>query len=469
MASNGNVEKELNGVESENEDHDGCSSTEEYRQRLQEAKDHRAHTLVAGDKKLPFIECLYDAGGGAIPQNVNQPLKAHQLYMDFEMFDDNAPTRARIEPTTYAEVTSKWTSSIRFVPKMCVQQWRGPTIFPFFFKNFQVFPKPRCNRNLHDISLSPIGRSGSLPVDRPLFVRTSTPMRPTLSVTGSVDSLPSSSAQSIPKRPRTHLSVTQVLYPAAALGAPLMSPAMPTATFVNCGDSQASQSGAQGQKIKKEDWREMEMSIYESGGDETSFREVAEEKDICQEMAQAAFEEILHNKRQGESQYRFQLDRSLEACPSDALPIVFIPRKAELVLKYQDLDDNFLKRLEKGVEQTNFDYGNQTVESKLMITQLEIVAKKYEALKKEVEDEKKNQAQPVNKDNEKLVFVLEKLVHQLETSNQSLKNVIDSCYETICSNTFEVSRLGEVQREQAGELAKLQKTIEGYEFDATVS
>ncbi|ULT80098.1 hypothetical protein L3Y34_010587 [Caenorhabditis briggsae] len=386
--------------------------------------------------------------------------------------------------------------------------------------NFQVFPKPRCNRNLHDISLSPIGRSGSLPVDRPLFVRTSTPMRPTLSVTGSVDSLPSprhfdrrrrepselssaSSAQSIPKRPRTHLSVTQVLYPAAALGAPLMSPAMPTATFVNCGDSQASQSGAQlkicartgascmskcgqgcsdpanqcrrpiafikGQKIKKEDWREMEMSIYESGGDETSFREVAEEKDICQEMAQAAFEEILHNKRQGESQYRFQLDRSLEACPSDALPIVFIPRKAELVLKYQDLDDNFLKRLEKGVEQTNFDYGNQTVESKLMITQLEIVAKKYEALKKEVEDEKKNQAQPVNKDNEKLVFVLEKLVHQLETSNQSLKNVIDSCYETICSNTFEVSRLGEVQREQAGELAKLQKTIEGYEFDATVS
>ncbi|CAP39144.2 Protein CBG22582 [Caenorhabditis briggsae] len=155
--------------------------------------------------------------------------------------------------------------------------------------NFQVFPKPRCNRNLHDISLSPIGRSvssnlardhfriqnfqGSLPVDRPLFVRTSTPMRPTRSVTGSVDSLPSSSssdsdhflqprhfdrrrrepselssassAQSIPKRPRTHLSVTQALSPAAALGAPLMSPAMPTATFVNCGDSQASQSGAQ--------------------------------------------------------------------------------------------------------------------------------------------------------------------------------------------------------------------------------
>ncbi|PIC32620.1 hypothetical protein B9Z55_012883 [Caenorhabditis nigoni] len=88
-----------------------------------------------------------------------------------------------------------------------------------------------------------------------------------------------------------------------------------------------------GQKIKKEDWREMEMSIYESGGDETSFREVAEEKDISQEMAEAAFEEILHNKRQGESQYRIQLDRSLEACPSDALPFVFIP------CKYQNMED----------------------------------------------------------------------------------------------------------------------------------
>ncbi|ULT80097.1 hypothetical protein L3Y34_010586 [Caenorhabditis briggsae] len=108
---------------------EGMSSTEEYRQRLQEAKDHRAHTLVAGDKKLPFIECLYDAGGGAIPQNVNQPLKAHQLYMDFEMFDDNAPTRARIEPTTYAEVTSKWTSSIRFVPKMSPSEWRLESFF----------------------------------------------------------------------------------------------------------------------------------------------------------------------------------------------------------------------------------------------------------------------------------------------------------------------------------------------------
>ncbi|UMM39393.1 hypothetical protein L5515_016476 [Caenorhabditis briggsae] len=198
----------------------------EARRAFQKTMMVAAPPRIAGDNKLPFIECLYDAGGGAIPQSVNQPLKAHQLYMDFEMFDDNAPTRAQIEPTTYAEVTSKWTSSIRFVPKI-----------------------------------------------------------------------------------------------------------------------------------------------------------------------------------------------------------------AELELKYQDLDDDFLKRLEKGFEQTNFDYGNQTVESKLKITQLEIVAKKYEALKKEVEDEKKNQAQPVNKDKEKLVFVLEKLVHQLETSNQSLKNVIDSCYEAICSNT----------------------------------
>ncbi|CAO4372932.1 unnamed protein product [Caenorhabditis nigoni] len=88
-----------------------------------------------------------------------------------------------------------------------------------------------------------------------------------------------------------------------------------------------------GQKIKKEDWREMELSIYESGGDETSFREVAEEKEMSEEMAQAAFEEILHNKKQGESQYRIQLDRSLEACPSDALPIVFIP------CKYQNMED----------------------------------------------------------------------------------------------------------------------------------
>ncbi|UMM20134.1 hypothetical protein L5515_015487 [Caenorhabditis briggsae] len=71
-------------------------TTEEYRQRLQEAKDHRAHTLVAGDNKLPFIECLYDAGNGAIPQCVSQPPKAHQLYMVFEMFDDNPPTRAQI-------------------------------------------------------------------------------------------------------------------------------------------------------------------------------------------------------------------------------------------------------------------------------------------------------------------------------------------------------------------------------------
>ncbi|CAP27771.1 Protein CBG07802 [Caenorhabditis briggsae] len=71
-------------------------TTEEYRQRLQEAKDHRAHTLVAGDNKLPFIECLYDAGNGAIPQCVTQPPKAHQLYMVFETFDDNPPTRAQI-------------------------------------------------------------------------------------------------------------------------------------------------------------------------------------------------------------------------------------------------------------------------------------------------------------------------------------------------------------------------------------
>ncbi|CAO4366976.1 unnamed protein product [Caenorhabditis nigoni] len=71
-------------------------TTEEYRQLLQEAKDHRAHTLVAGDIKLPFLECLYDAGNGAIPQSVSQPPKAHQLHMVFEMFDDNPPTRAQI-------------------------------------------------------------------------------------------------------------------------------------------------------------------------------------------------------------------------------------------------------------------------------------------------------------------------------------------------------------------------------------
>ncbi|PIC11834.1 hypothetical protein B9Z55_028826 [Caenorhabditis nigoni] len=45
-------------------------TTEEYRKLLQEAKDHRAHTLVAGDYKLSFIECLYDAGNGTIPQSV---------------------------------------------------------------------------------------------------------------------------------------------------------------------------------------------------------------------------------------------------------------------------------------------------------------------------------------------------------------------------------------------------------------
>ncbi|CAO4386895.1 unnamed protein product [Caenorhabditis nigoni] len=71
-------------------------TTEEYRKLLQEAKDHRAHTLVAGDYKLSFIECLYDAGNGTIPQSVQQPPKAHQLHMIFEMFDDNPPTRAQI-------------------------------------------------------------------------------------------------------------------------------------------------------------------------------------------------------------------------------------------------------------------------------------------------------------------------------------------------------------------------------------
>ncbi|PIC32622.1 hypothetical protein B9Z55_012884 [Caenorhabditis nigoni] len=138
---------------------------------------------------------------------------------------------------------------------------------------FQVFAKPRCHRNLQDISMSPIGRSGSLPIDRPLFVRTSTPIRPTRSVTGSVDSLPSSSSsdgdhflqprqfdrrrresselssasssQSSSKRLRTHLPVTQVLSPAAALGAPLMSPAMPMSTSVGARDSQASPISAQ--------------------------------------------------------------------------------------------------------------------------------------------------------------------------------------------------------------------------------
>ncbi|CAO4383317.1 unnamed protein product [Caenorhabditis nigoni] len=75
------------------------------------------------------------------------------------------------------------------------------------------------------------------------------------------------------------------------------------------------------------------------------------------------------------------------------------------------VDDFERKLVTKDVElvkakeeiETNFDYGNQIVELKLKSTRLEIVAEKYEDLKKEVEDGKKNQAQPVSKDQEKLV------------------------------------------------------------------
>ncbi|UMM20083.1 hypothetical protein L5515_015443 [Caenorhabditis briggsae] len=143
---------------------------------------------------------------------------------------------------------------------------------------------------------------------------------------------------------------------------------------------------------------------------------------------------------------------------------------ANLKREFKDLDDSFLERLEKGVEETNFDYGNKLIEMETKNMKLEIIAKKYEELKKEVADEKDQAlaSKPGNKDQETLVFVLQKLVHQLEASNQSLRNVIDSCYEAICSETLKTAKVVEVQRKQDRDLEEQRETIKSYEFNATV-
>ncbi|PIC48281.1 hypothetical protein B9Z55_007317 [Caenorhabditis nigoni] len=96
---------------------------------------------------------------------------------------------------------------------------------------------------------------------------------------------------------------------------------------------------------------------------------------------------------------------------------------AELKRKYKELDDEFLERLKKGVKETNFNYGNKIIDLETKNMKLEIIANKYEKLKKEVADEKDQAlaSKPGNKDQEKLVFVLQKLVHQLEAKNEELE------------------------------------------------
>ncbi|CAO4366912.1 unnamed protein product [Caenorhabditis nigoni] len=176
---------------------------------------------------------------------------------------------------------------------------------------------------------------------------------------------------------------------------------------------------------------------------------------------------------------------------------------AELKRKYKQLDEEFLERVEQRVGETNFNYGNQIVDLKWKNTELELVAKKYEELKKELEDGKQKQPKLLTKDHESLMFFLEMRLHQseekvkdlsnelktakilltnshdfldqlqeaeqkigkLEVSNQNLRNVIESCYETITSAALK-STIS--KKKQDGELAKLREKINGYQFDATV-